>query len=430
MDKTVTDNETMQNDTSSELHPRTSTERILTLDILRGVAIFGILLVNMGIFAYPFLGYQIMGGSPWDDTTSKITEHLIRFLAEGKFYSLFSLLFGIGIMLQYQRAESRNRRFTPYYLRRIGVLLIIGLLHALLLWMGDILTLYALCGFALLLFIHRKAKTILVWAVISLALPVLLVFGIFLLMQFAMSVPEAAAEIEQQVEGQRAFATWLIEGAYAAYRDGSFGEIFVFRAIEFGIVLASGIFWFPNVFAMMLIGFYMMKKDFLTRMLTDARFTRKLFLVFLLIGIPVNVLYAVSYALMDPIRTNIWYLVTYFTFGLSGMTLSLAYASGIILLLGPGRWQKFGNSLAAVGRMALTNYLMQSVICTTLFYSYGFGLYGSVGPAQGVGITILIFGLQLYISPRWLRHFHYGPIEWLWRSITYREIQPFKKNPG
>lgn len=424
----MTLNESHQHTKLSGLHPRSSTERIVALDILRGVAILGILLVNMGVFAYPFLGYQIMGGTPWDDTTNKITEHLIRFFAEGKFYSLFSLLFGVGIMLQFQRAESRNVNFKPFYLRRIGVLLIIGLLHALLFWMGDILTLYALCGVGLLLFINRKPKTILIWTVICLLLPTLFVGAIYGLMQLAQSVPEAAADMDQQIESQKAFATWLIEGAYNAYRDGTYGQIFTFRAIEFGIVMASGIFWFPNVFAMMLIGIYAVKKDLINKMIVDKEFTLRILKLFLIIGIPINGLYTVSFSLMDPIRMNVWYVLTYFSFSFAGLTLSLAYISGIILLLRSERWQKRWEAFSSVGRMALTNYLLQTVICTTLFYSYGFGLYGSVGPAAGLGITVLIFSLQLYISPVWLRYFHYGPVEWVWRSLTYKKLQQFRKS--
>jgi len=416
-----------QNKNTTQFLPRSAHERIEALDILRGVAILGILIVNMGVFAYPFLGYQIMGGTPWDDTTNKITEHLIRFFAEGKFYSLFSLLFGAGIMLQFQRAESRNVNFKPYYLRRIGILLIIGLLHALLFWMGDILTLYALCGFGLLLFINRKPKTILIWTVIFLMIPTIVVVAFYGLMQFVQSMPEFADDIDQQIEGQQAFASWLIEGAYAAYRDGTYGQIFAFRAIEFAIVLGSGIFWFPNVFAMMLIGIYAIKKDLINRMIVDKEFTLRIFKLFLIIGIPINGLFTVSYALMDPIRTNIWYVLTYFSFSFAGLTLSLAYISGIILLLRSERWQKRWKPLASVGRMALTNYLLQTVICTTLFYSYGFGLYGSVGPAVGLVITILIFSLQLNLSPVWLRYFHYGPVEWVWRSLTYKEVQPFRR---
>ncbi len=424
----MTLNESYETAKQSGLHPRSSTERIEALDILRGFAIFGILLVNMGVFAYPFLGYQIMGGTPWDDTTNKITEHLIRFFAEGKFYSLFSLLFGVGIMLQFQRAESRDVNFKPYYLRRIGILLIIGLLHALLFWMGDILTIYALCGFGLLLFIKRKPKTLLIWTVIFLMLPTIIVLAFYGLMQSLQSMPEFAADFDQQIEGQKAFAAWLIEGAYNAYRDGTYGQIFIFRAIEFGIVLGSGIFWFPNVFAMMLIGIYTVKKDIINRMIDDREFTVRIFKVFLVFGIPINGLFTVSYALMDPIRTNIWYVLTYFSFSFAGLTLSLAYISGIILLLRSERWQQRWKPLASVGKMALTNYLLQTVICTTLFYSYGFGLYGSVGPAVGLGITVLIFSLQLYISPVWLRYFNYGPVEWVWRSLTYKKVQAFRRD--
>ncbi len=416
-----------QNDTSTELHPRSSQERIETLDILRGFAIFGILLVNMGVFAYPFLGYQIMGGSPWDDTFNRITEQVIRFFAEGKFYSLFALLFGIGILLQFERAKSRDINFKPYYLRRISILLVMGLLHAFLFWMGDILMVYALCGFGLLLFINRKPKTIFIWAIICFFIPLLFVSAIYGLMNLALSVSEAAGDIEQHIEAQEAFATWLIEGAYAAYRDGTIGQIFIFRALEFGIVFGSGIFWFPNVFAIMLIGVYAVKKNLIQKTLKERDFTLRMFKILLIVGIFVNGLYTVSYALMDPLRVNIWYVLTYFSFSFAGATLALAYVSGIILLLNSEHWQKRLKPFAFVGKMALTNYLLQTVICTTLFYNYGFGLYGSVGPLPGVAITILIFSLQVYLSPVWLRYFHYGPVEWLWRSLTYKKRQPFSR---
>jgi uncharacterized protein len=418
---------TQQNGSKPDLSPREQHERIETLDILRGFAIFGILVVNMGIFAYPFLGYQIMGGSPWDDTVNSIAENLIRFFAEGKFYSIFSMLFGAGIVLQFTRAESRGVKFKPYYLRRMSVLLIIGLFHALLFWMGDILALYAFCGFALLLFLKRKPRTLIIWIVIFLLIPILLVAGLFGLMSLAETATDAAEDIEQQLEGQKAFATWLIDGAYAAYRDGTIGQIFIFRAIEYAIVLLSGIFWFPNVFAMMLIGVYAMKTGMLTRMLDDRMLTVRLFFICFVTGIVFNVLYAYSYAVMDPIRTNVWYVLMYVGIAIGAPSLAISYISGIVLLSHKAAWHKRLQSLAPVGKMALSNYLLHTIICTTLFYNYGFGLYGSVGPAAGFGIAILIFSMQIYLSPVWLRYFHYGPVEWLWRTLTYKKRQPFKR---
>ncbi|MCS6962969.1 hypothetical protein [Thermoflexus sp.] len=180
----------------SSITPVQQAERIQIVDILRGFALFGILFVNMPAFSQPFqaLLFPMSPAALWYDHAAR---WLIHFLGEGKFYTLFSLLFGLGFTLQMERIESRGGRFVLFYLRRLLVLLGIGIVHAFLIWAGDILILYALLGLLLLLFRKAQPRTLLVWIILLIALPLLLNAAVTGLVAWGRTVPESAAQIEQ-----------------------------------------------------------------------------------------------------------------------------------------------------------------------------------------------------------------------------------------
>ena len=204
--------------------PVQQTERIQIVDILRGFALFGILFVNMTIFSRPIqvILFPVDPAMPWFD---RAAEWLIHFLGEGKFYALFSMLFGLGLTLLMERVEGRGGRFVPLYLRRLLVLLGFGLVHAFLVWMGDILILYALIGFLLILFRKAKPRTLLVWIVILISLPLLFSAAATGLVELGRSVPEGEAQIRQVfAETIASFETDQAR-AYQVYANGNFAEI-------------------------------------------------------------------------------------------------------------------------------------------------------------------------------------------------------------
>ncbi len=211
--------------------PVRQSERIQIVDILRGFALFGILLVNMELFSHPIQSFVLPAdpNMPWYD---QVAQWLVRFLAEGKFYALFSFLFGLGLTLQMGRVEARGGRFAPLYARRLLVLLVIGVIHAFFIWIGDILMLYALLGFVLLLFRKAKPRTLLIWAVIFWALPILFNFGSAGLIALARSDPGAGAQIDTVFANQIVAYQAEAVHALAVYSGGTFAEITAQRASD------------------------------------------------------------------------------------------------------------------------------------------------------------------------------------------------------
>ncbi len=359
---------------------------------------------------------------PWYD---RAAEWLIRFLGEGKFYSLFSLLFGLGFTLLMDRIEARGGRFVPLYLRRLFVLLGIGMVHAFLIWMGDILVMYALLGFLLLLFRKARPRTLLIWAVILVATPLLFNAAATGLVALGRSVPEGAREIDLVFAQTEANYAADVERAYRVYASGSFAEITRQRVYDYTNMGLSSFFVMGfNVMAMFLVGAYFGRRQIFQNLEANRNLFRKLLLWGSLIGLTGNALYATLVMPLSRIRLSGPLLVATVGQGIGAPLLSLAYTSAFcLLMLSPG-WSRRLQVLAPAGQMALTNYLMQSIICTLIFYGYGLGLYGQVGAAVGIGLTVAIYLFQVLLSRWWMQRFRYGPAEWLWRSLTYLKLQP------
>ena len=267
-------------------------DRILLVDVLRGFALLGILLVNMDLFSHPAqtLVLPLEPGTPWYD---RAAVWLVLFLAEGKFYSLFSLLFGLGLTLQMARIEGRGARFAPVYARRLVVLLGIGLIHAFLIWIGDILTYYAMLGFLLLLFRKARPRTLLIWAAILIALPLLLNLAFVLLLALGRSVPEGAAQIDQALAEQQLVFRAEIERAYQVYANGDFVEITAQRARDMGFLFGGTLFALgANILAMFLVGLYFGKRQVFQQIDEHRPLFRRLLVWGLGIGVIGNVTYA------------------------------------------------------------------------------------------------------------------------------------------
>jgi uncharacterized protein len=410
---------------SEKMTPVQPGERIQIIDILRGFALFGILLVNMAIFIHPIFAFLL----PLDPATpplDRAAAWLIHFVAEGKFYSLFSLLFGLGFAIQFIRAEERGSRIVPLYLRRLFILLLIGVAHAFLVWTGDILILYAVLGFLLILFHKARPKTLLIWIGLILGGYLLVMTLAMVGIQLLRLEPTAAVELEQSFAMQEAFYRQEAERAYQAYSEGSFAEVTQHRVREYLTFISFAAFGMtPGVFIMFLAGLYFGRRRLFYQIDENIPFFRKLAWWGLGIGLPANLFYAtIMVGSVSRLEMSVPFFLAIMAQIVGAPALSLFYVSTLTLLSRRQVWQNWLRYLAPAGRMALTNYLMQSIICTLIFYGYGLGLFGQVGAAVGLLLTLVIFAAQVAWSNWWMQRYRYGPAEWLWRSLTYMRWQP------
>ncbi|MCH8568126.1 MAG: DUF418 domain-containing protein [Balneolales bacterium] len=408
----------------------TVSRRITDLDVLRGIALFGILVVNLMLFAHPmyiFVADINLEAGPVD----QFAEFFIRTFFEGKFITLFSFLFGIGFWILMNRMQERNQAASFIFARRMFFLALLGLTHAMFFWSGDILLPYAICGVLLLFFFNRTDRTLKVW--IGLVLGIVLFINILIvgLVMVGMSVPEAAEEITAAFEIEAERYTALMAKGYEVYSSGSFAEMVSFRRGElsfvyFGLMLSpAGFGW---IFSVFLFGLYVARKG--DGLLTNPQLLRERFIPRrrsrLIIGLIICAVYAGASMQANSISLDHYTIIVLLTFMVGTPLLLMGYIGYILQALrrfeekngnyAPGA---FLHLFAPAGRMALTNYLMQSVLCTTIFLGYGFGLYGKTGYAASIPIAIAIFSFQIFLSRMYLNRFKMGPFEWLWRKVTY-----------
>jgi uncharacterized protein len=408
--------------------PTQQSERIQIVDILRGFALFGILLVNMAIFSQPFQAILFPADPelPWYDWTAT---WLIHFLAEGKFYAMFSMLFGLGMILLMERIEARGRRFAPFYMRRLLALLLIGLVHAFLIWPGDILIIYALLGFPLLLFRNAKPRTLLIWVVILIAIPLLFMAAATGLVALGAMTPEGAQMIEQSFAATKAGYLADVARGEIVYAGGNFLEITAQRAYDYSSMGLISFFVLGfNILAMFLVGAWFGKRRIFADLAAHRPFLRRLLVLGLVMGLLGNAIYATLIMGIPRYDASLELLMATVAQGIGAPLLMLGYVAAISLLALRPAWGRRLAVLAPVGQMALTNYLLESIIATTIFYGYGLALFGQVGAAWGIVLTVAIYLLLIPFSHWWMKRFRYGPAEWLWRSLTYGKRQPMRRS--
>jgi len=401
-------------DSTSEMHPIAVPDRLEVIDILRGFTILGILLVNMPLYGWPNWGplramrTQLPSG-PVDEAAS----WFLWLFAEDKFYPLLSFLFGVGFSIQLAQSDSRANDFLSVYRRRLLALLLIGLVHGFLLWPGDILVRYALMGFLLLPFREHSPKTILVSGLILIFIPIAL-----LPLQ-----RDVNQQIFAHVIGVDADYKELWNESLRAYSRGTLAEISLQRARAVAWGLSWPISWL-QILGLFLTGLYAGRREFFQNLQMLRPVVRKAFCWALPLGIGGMLVRAGVLQLPNLLGPYLAGTGEEVLDTIGYLALSSVYAIAIILLAQREACKPFLRPLAAVGRMALSNYLFQSLVCTTLFYSYGIGLYGKIGPAAGLFLTFAIYAGQVLLSLAWLRHFRFGPMEWVWRSLTYGKPQP------
>lgn len=415
---------------SKLINPMAESGRKGVLDFLRGVALLGILLVNMAFFSTPIFSLLSMDAALWDDLPNRVVRGGIWFFLEGKFYPMFSLLFGVGFYFYLQKGADSVGKVLAVWRMRLLYLLIFGLLHAFLLWYGDILIVYSLTGFALAWFARSSNKALLIWAVVFLLFPVVVITGLVGLMQLAMHIPEVSHQFSAAMESQSQQIAYYTQKAIDVYSSGSYGDIFRMRLLEFSQSVTQFLFIIPPLLALFITGFYLARKRVFHDLDQGLKVLKKVFWWALPVALGMNFLYLWFMMHGGGMGDffNWSYALVFTGVMIGGPAMTLVYVYLLSLIYHRGYCKSLTGMIANTGRMAFTNYLTQSIICTTIFYAYGFGLYGKVNYWQGLLLAIVIYAVQVVWSKYWLRHFRFGPLEWLWRSLTYRKWQPIKRS--
>lgn len=447
-------------------------QRITALDAARGVALLGIFLVNIQLFFEPF-GTLMNFRPPTDkDAGDQVVWWFVKIFCEGKFYPLFSMLFGMGLVLQLERAQVAGRRFAPLYLRRLAVLAVFGIGHIVLLWAGDILLVYSVAGLVLLLFSRLSARGLMIGSAVFLSIAILLTFlaaglGFFgdpsraePAASVAQPAPQEPSAVTPESAPPSSPATAIPDGAPApdadendkfkdefwqtpfgrlirgfksgtvvkgpadplwmqtereAFSQGPYSQGLLFRVLTFASFVGFMLFGFGwHVLAMFFLGAALMK----ARIFAPERraWHRRFVMIGALAALP-----CITLTVALPLVTEgswVMLVMAPVSFVVSPL-ISLAYLGAVTLLVTGGSVPVLASPVAAAGRAALTVYLGETLVATFFSYSWGLGWYGSLnGPERMVFVVLVFLALAVFANV-WLRIFRYGPMEWLWRTLTY-----------
>lgn len=422
--------------------PVLGADRITAIDTLRGVAVLGILVMNIYGFAMPFSAYNnplMMGGLEWYNLGTWFTTHIFF---DQKFMTIFSLLFGGGLVIMWERAEERGANFGRIYYRRQFWLLSIGAIHGYLIWFGDILFHYAVMGMFVFLFRKLRAKTLIIIACLMLPIAPVLSFGSGVYIEKLMGqVAEIEAMIEageepdeEQIAAKEEWeemAPFMAPGAEELQKDlgayrGSYSGILEFRAPMVVMMQTQATIFFIlwRVGGLMLLGMALMKLGVLSGK-RESSFYRKMMSIGYGLGLPIMLFSAFN------LNAHQWDGLYQFQVGMlpnyiGSILVAFGHIAAVMLIVRNGLWSGLMARFSAVGRMALSNYLMHSIVLTTVFYGYGLGLYGEIPRLWQMTFVVALLAFQLWLSPLWLKNYRFGPVEWLWRSLTYWRRQPMR----
>lgn len=453
--------------------PIAEPERIDSLDLLRGFAILGIFLVNIQFFSMPLLTAIMSEGLSEEPVLDQISWAFVKTFCEFKFVSLFSLLFGAGLVMQLMRSKRWQGGFGRRYARRIVILFLFGLIHTLVFWYGDILLLYAVMGGILVVFRNLQAKTLLRIAG-GLVIFILFIQTTCAGLELAFgSMKESGAQdgpseqveetsndgitdvepsgaeqvSEQESPSSDEEGAWRADhpalghlvdadffpftdeeaanaytrGEIIAYRDGPFIDAVIYRAVTYGWFLMFsivGLGW--HVLAMFLIGAALMKLDFFSP--AQAGMQKRLAVLGLSIGLPIELVHTACQYFIDDLFLK--QLISALLHEIGPLMLCLGYTGTLCLIASSVRTHRLHHPIRAVGRMALTTYLGSTLIATFLMYHWGLGWFNSVGRFDQLMIVLITYVGLMVASSVWLMIFRFGPFEWLWRTLTYMKRQP------
>jgi uncharacterized protein len=399
--------------------PVTLAERIQFIDVLRGMALFGILAANMRAFFAPIDVYDHTNVL-FPGRADVIAQWFVLAFCQGKFISIFSFLFGMGFAIQMSRADAKGVKFLSFYPRRLLALALFGVIHGLVIWSGDILLTYAFSGAILLLFRNRKQKTLLWWAGGLLTLPIL-ANSIFLAVYFSRwhrasmdPKPPDMVKIRHVVD---------------IYSHGTVQQILAQNWVEWKHELPTTLFAIYAT-ALFLLGMWVWRAGIVQRLKDYEPVLRRVCAWCLPIGLIISAFVATVWMVLPPGKVSMWAFFGGILWLPGSHILAAGYVSGLALLFLRDDWRRRLAPFAAVGRMALTDYLMQSVFFTLFFYHYTTGLFGKIGPAWGLVPTMVFYAFQVWFSNWWLARYRFGPMEWLWRGLTYRKFPEMRKAEG
>ncbi|WP_439402790.1 DUF418 domain-containing protein [Bradyrhizobium sp. DASA03068] len=384
--------------------PMSPSERLDGIDVLRGLALLGVLAMNIvTIFRVSIFASFLLDAEPASPLDRAVAA-VLRVAVDSKALALFSLLFGVGLAIQFERLAGNPRRMI-LLVRRLVVLLGIGLVHLYLIWSGDILVDYALAGFVVLPFLGGAR-----WLMPGAALLLLGLYMTMPLLPPIVPLPGAAG------------IAALVGDATRAYGTGGFFDVLAFRIREVTVIFPLQIMYFPRTVALFLVGAFAWRSGVLRR----ASANRRLLFVVATFGILLGgglSLAAAGQELFDwPSLGRAHFRVE----ELAAVVLALGYAAAVIAAVNLSGGSRMLSWAAPLGRMALTNYLAQSVICGWIFYGYGLGQFGRLEVAATLAIGIFVYVVQVVFSAWWLGRYRFGPVEWLWRSCMYGVPQPMR----
>jgi len=411
----------------TRIFPVPGDERLVLLDVLRGFALLGIFLMNIEGMVAPFEA-AVTGIDPVHAGVHYWADAVVYVLVQGKFYPLFSMLFGMGFALMMARAEQAGRPFTGLYLRRTLALLVFGLLHIVFVWTGDVLNSYALLAFAMLLFFRKTPVSRLPkWSIGLMLVPALVLVLGGAALSFAMGLPDVGAEMEASLGESRSAVAAHMEAQRLAFGSGTFLEATQQRLLALPSIIGALLVFGWQILGLFLLGSWFVRSGALSRPQDFPRLYARLRWVALPIGLAITLASVWLQPTLDLATMDLR----------QGAAMALHMVGGTLMCLGYLAWIVRGMAsakaalrlawLAPAGRMALTNYLMQSVVSTLVFYGYGLGYFGQLPRAGQVVYVLAFFIVQVLLSRAWLARFQFGPMEWLWRALTYLRLPAMRR---
>jgi uncharacterized protein len=377
-------------------------DRVEAIDVVRGIALFGVLIVNLMTESRVSIFQQFLAAASPAGTIDAMVERIVTLGFEAKAFCLFSTLFGVGLAIQFERLSPHG---NPLYwlCRRMAVLLVLGLIHLLLIWNGDILTEYALAGLIALPLLMLEQS-----ALLFAALALLAIYTVGPTLLYSIPWPDAPT-LQQHVDA-----------ASQAYSSGSVADVWRFSFHELRLIVLLHLFVFPRTLALFLFGAFLWRTGVLKR-LGDFRLR---FMVAAIVGIAAGagLMTLDERGFLAQSGTAQTYLMN-----LAPVVVALGYGAGILALAqlpATGRWLRV---FAPIGRMAFTNYLLQSAVFAFIFFGYGLGQFGRMRATPAFALGVAVFVAQMLFSAWWLERYRYGPIEWLWRTLMYGSGQPMRQ---
>lgn len=394
---------------SSNLQSKSSTNRIHSLDLLRGFAVLGILIMNITSFSQVNIAYMNpMIGAGLEGYNQYF--HAFNYIfADTRFMSIFSILFGAGVVLFTNNAEAKGKKVGALHYKRMFWLLLFGFLHAYFIWEGDILVAYAICGCLIYLLRKKTVRVLLIISIILFIVP--LTFN--LMTYYGMTVEELESTFAFFYPSSEEINTEV------QIMQGSFLEQMPIRlenAIEFQtLVFMIETFW--RTTSLMLLGMILYRKGILSANKSISYYSKMI-----LIGFGIGLI--ISLIGLNQSYDSGWSGAYVMSIGvnyklISGVFIAIGYIGFVMWCFKKGVFKKLQNRLQSAGRMAFTNYIGMSVICSLIFNGHGLALYGTFDRLQQFLVVVFIWVLILIVSPLILRKYRYGPLEWLWRKLTY-----------